>query len=179
MSRGWNLRTSVIWTPAVVADSHPGPSGRARASLDDNLHVATEQHQESDESIEREPRQPPARERRDLRLVDLEQVCGRGLRQPPPLDDGPDLPRQLGFGQRFCWPRVSQIREHVASVPPGRAVAGAGTGWPVSVGPFDTLLAMHASDPSADAFPQAARVDLGVDRVEAALIKAARTHRPT
>ena len=53
----------------------------ARSRLDDDFHVVAEQHEESDESIQREPVKPAPNHRRYLRLIDLQQLCCCGLRQ--------------------------------------------------------------------------------------------------
>ena len=101
---------------SIASGNHDArPTRCSRPRLHDDLDVAPEQDDKPNKSIEREPSQSSSGERGDFRLVDLEQRGGSSLRQSAPLDDRPDLPRQLGLGQRFRRPRVSQIREDVAA----------------------------------------------------------------
>ena len=67
--------------------------------LHDYLDVAPEQHEKPNKSIEREPSQSSSGQRGDFRLVDLEQLGGRRLRQSAPLDDRPNLPGQFRLTQ--------------------------------------------------------------------------------
>jgi hypothetical protein len=101
---------------SIASGNHDArPPRCSRPRLHDNLDVAPEQNEKPNKSIEREPGKPTSSQSRDLRLVDFEQRGSGSLRQSAALDDRPNLPRQLGLGQRFRRPRMSQIREDVAA----------------------------------------------------------------
>jgi hypothetical protein len=101
---------------SIASGNHDSGSTRcSRPRLHNDLDVAPEQHKKPNKSIEREPCKPASSQSRDFRLVDFEQGGGRRLCQSAPLNDRPNLPRQLGLGQRFRRPRMSQIREDVAA----------------------------------------------------------------
>jgi hypothetical protein len=73
-------------------NQHPSPAGRPCTRLDDDLHVAAEQHEESDETIEREPRKPAANQSRHFRLIDLKQLRCGSLRQSALRERGDTIP---------------------------------------------------------------------------------------
>jgi hypothetical protein len=77
------------------------PTCGSRPRLHDNLDVAPEQDEKPNKSIEREPSKPTSSQSRYFRLVDFEQRGGGSLRQSAPLDDRPNLPRQLGLRKRI------------------------------------------------------------------------------
>lgn len=96
-------------------DHHQQSTGCSGPGLYNYLDVAPEQYEKPDKSIEREPTKPASSQSRDFRLVDFKQRGGGRLRQSAPLDDCPNLPGQLGLGQRFRRLRVPQVRKNVAA----------------------------------------------------------------
>ena len=97
------------------SDDHPGLSRAARARLDDDLHAAAEQDKESHEPVQEEAGEASPLERRDLGLIDFENLGRLLLGEAAALDDGTDLPRQFRRRQGFRGSRVAEVREHVGA----------------------------------------------------------------
>ena len=120
-------------SPASRASSRhqnaPLPS-RTGAGLHNDLDVAAEQHEETHEAVEGEPGEPTAHERRDLRLIDVQQRCRGRLRQSSLGDQFRNLASEFRLGEGFCGPGAPEVLEHVAT-------------------PDHVVLARHGLPPSA------------------------------
>jgi len=91
-------------------DHHSGLAGAARARLDDDLHVASQQDKEPHQAVEREAGEASTLERRDLGLIDFENLGRLRLGEAAAFDDGAELPRQFRLRQRFLGWQLAGIR---------------------------------------------------------------------
>ncbi len=81
-----------------------------------NLNVLAESRQKVDEPAYGENGQRGCgSRRRDVRLLNAEDIRGLDLGQATILDDAGDLERQPGFGQLLIRMRQTEIGEHVAA----------------------------------------------------------------
>src|SRR5207253_6305540 len=93
----------------------PSLAARTRTRLDDDFHVAAQKDQKAQHSLEGEAGKAASLERRNLGLVHTQDSRGLRLSEPPFLNDGRNLPRELRLCERLFSSRKAEVGKDVAA----------------------------------------------------------------